>query len=146
MGTPKSKRSTRAAPILDSTLIADLKAYLPTHPKSGQPEALFCPGPAPSSREDGFECGLDGSTFLRNHFKPALTRAKLSKMRIDDLRHTAVSLWLAAGFQPYEVSLWLGHANVSTNDAIYTHLYQTDYSDRLDQFEVYRDRDQRRTS
>lgn len=146
LGTPKSKRSTRAVPILDSTLIADLKAYLLTHPKSGQPEALFWPGRAPGSREADFERVVDGSTFLRNHFKPALTRAKLPKMRVHDLRHTAASLWLAAGFQPYEVSRWLGHANVSTTDAIYAHLYQTDYSDHLDRFEAYRDREQRRTS
>ena len=146
LGTPRSKRSTLEVPILDNTLIADPKAYLPAHPKSGQPEALFWPARAPGSREADFERVLDGSTFLRNHFKPALTRARLPTMRIHDQRHTAASLWLAAGFQPYEVSRWLGHANVATTDAIYAHLNQTNDSDHLDRFEAYRDREQRRTS
>lgn len=44
-------------------------------------------------------------------------------MRFHDLRHTAASLWLAAGYSPSEVSRWLGHANVSITDSVYSHLY-----------------------
>lgn len=138
LGTPKSKRSTREVPLLDTQLIADLKTYLLTHPRSGQPNALFWPGRTPGSREADFDRVLDGSTFGRNHFKPAVARAKLLKMRIHDLRHTAASLWLAAGFRPYEVSRWLGHANVATTDAIYAHLYPTDHSAHIAQFEAYK--------
>ncbi len=59
----------------------------------------------------------------RNYFKPALVREKVAAIRVHDLRHTAASLWLAAGFPPYQVSRWLGHASVVTTDAIYSHLY-----------------------
>ena len=141
-GTPKSKRSTREVPLLDRRLISDLQSYLLAHPKMGQPDALFWPGRAPGSRQPDFDRVLDSSTFGRNYFKPALERAKLPRMRIHDLRHTAASLWLAAEFQPYEVSRWLGHANVSTTDAIYSHLYPTDYSIHLERFEAYQARQQ----
>ena len=33
----------------------------------------------------------------------------------------------AAGVDIYKVSRWMGHADVSTTDAIYTHLFQTDH-------------------
>lgn len=136
-GTPKSSRSTREVPLLNSKLVADLKSYLMMHPKSGQPDALFWPGRAPGSREVDYDRILDGSTFLRSHLKPALTRAGLSKMRNHDLRHTAASMWLDMGIPPYKVSRWLGHANIATTDGIYAHLYSTDYSDDVAKFEKY---------
>jgi|GEM_PF-4826231 len=44
---------------------------------------------------------------------------------------------LAAGFPPYEVSRWLGHANLATTDAIYAHLYPSDYASHVDRFEAF---------
>lgn len=35
---------------------------------------------------------------------------------------------LAAGVDVYKVSRWMGHANISTTDSIYAHLYLTDHS------------------
>lgn len=58
-------------------------------------------------------------------------------MRVHHLRHTAASLRLAAGFPPYQVSRWLGHANVVTTDTIYPHLYPTDYSQHVERFERF---------
>ncbi|PPG07099.1 MULTISPECIES: tyrosine-type recombinase/integrase [unclassified Rathayibacter] len=58
-------------------------------------------------------------------------------MRVHDLRHTAASLWLAAGFQPYEVSRWLGHSSVTTTDTIYAHLYATDYTLHIAKFDAF---------
>jgi integrase len=49
-------------------------------------------------------------------------------VRFHDLRHTAASIWLAAGVEIYKVSRWLGHANISTTDTIYAHLYATDHT------------------
>ena len=43
----------------------------------------------------------------------------------------------AAGFPPYEVSRWLGHANLATTDAIYAHLYPSDYSAHVDRFSAF---------
>lgn len=137
-GTPKSDRSTREVPLLDSDLIDDLDSYLKRHPKREDPEALIWPGRAPGSREPDYDRVLDGSTFLRNHFDPAVKRAGLPKMRVHDLRHTAASIWLAAGVFPYEVSRWLGHASVTTTDAIYTHLYPSNYGEHKAKFEAYK--------
>ena len=58
-------------------------------------------------------------------------------MRFHDLRHTYVSLMLAAGCKPYEVNRWMGHASVSTTDAIYGNLYPTDYDDQIARFEAF---------
>lgn len=139
-GTPKSHRSTREVPLLDQRLIAELKAHLLAHPNSEQGNALFWPGRAPGSRAIDFDRVFDGGSFRRNRFETALQQANLPKMRIHDLRHTAASLWLAAGFQPYEVSRWLGHASVTTTDTIYGHLYATDYSDKIAQFKAFQER------
>ncbi len=48
----------------------------------------------------------------------------------------------AAGVEPYKVSRWMGHANLTTTDSIYAHLYEDDYSvdrDRLEAFLQTRD-------
>jgi integrase len=76
-------------------------------------------------------------SFRRNYLQDALTNAGLPAMRFHDLRHTAASLWLAAGFKPYEVSRWLGHANVSTTDSIYAHLYPSDYTQHVARFDAF---------
>ena len=137
-GEPKSARSTREVPVLDPKLLHDLKALLLAHPRSGEPNALFWPGRTPGSREIDYSRVLDSSSFLRNYFNRAVEQAGLPKMRVHDLRHTAASLWLDMGFPPYEVSRWLGHANLATTDSIYSHLYPTDYSAHIQRFEAYR--------
>ena len=43
-----------------------------------------------------------------------------------------------AGDESVEVvSRWLGHANVSTTDAIYAHRYPSDYSAHMKRFETF---------
>jgi len=37
-------------------------------------------------------------------------------------------MMFAAGVDVYKVSRWMGHANISTTDGIYAHLYLTDHS------------------
>lgn len=107
------------------------------HPRSGDGDALCWPGRSPGSHAVDFERVWDVASFRRNYFKPALAAAKLSKMRVHDLRHTAASVWLAAGFPPYQVSRWLGHASVVTTDTIYSHLYPTDYTQHIAKSEAY---------
>jgi hypothetical protein len=61
--------------------------------------------------------------------------AGLDGLRIHDLRHTAVALWIAAGANPKEVSTRAGHASVSFTLDRYGHLYpeaDTALRDRLD--------------
>lgn len=136
-GTPKSRRSSRDVPVLDRRLLADLKRHKMQHPGSGDGDALFWPGRTPGSHYVDYGRVWDLASFRRNYFKPALARAELPAIRVHDLRHTAASLWLAAGFPPYQVSRWLGHASVVTTDTIYSHLYPTDYAQHIARFERF---------
>ena len=61
--------------------------------------------------------------------------AGLPGLRIHDLRHTAVALWIAAGANPKEVAARAGHSSVSFTLDRYGHLYpeaDTALRDRLD--------------
>ncbi len=140
VGTPKSKRSTRDVPLVDATLIAELRRYRMLHPRSGDPDALLWPGRKVGGvAEVDYSRVLDVGSFRRNYFRPALRALGLQEMRVHDLRHTAASLWLAAGFEPYKVSRWLGHASITTTDTIYAHLYPSDYSQHVAQFAAFRE-------
>lgn len=138
VGTPKSARSTRNVPLVSRALVADLREYLLTHPLSGDPDALVWPGRNPGSHAVTYERVFDVASFRRNYLKPALRSLKMDDgMRFHDLRHTFASLMLAAQFPPYEVSRWMGHANLATTDGIYAHLYPSDYSAHLDRFDAF---------
>ncbi|MBD8583456.1 tyrosine-type recombinase/integrase [Frigoribacterium sp. CFBP 8766] len=138
VGTPKSARSTRNVPLVSRALVADLREYLVTHPRSGDPDALVWPGRNPGSHAVTYERVFDVASFRRNYLKPALRSLEMDDgMRFHDLRHTFASLMLAAQFPPYEVSRWMGHANLATTDSIYAHLYPSDYSAHLDRFEAF---------
>jgi integrase len=63
---------------------------------------------------------LDAATQAR--VCPAARRAGLDGLRIHDLRHTAVALWIAAGANPKEVAARAGHASVSFTLDRYGHL------------------------
>ena len=77
-------------------------------------------------------------SFRRSYLKPALRSLTMDDgMRFHDLRHTFASLMLAAQFPPYEVSRWMGHANLATTDTIYAHLYPSDYSAHLERFQAF---------
>lgn len=67
--------------------------------------------------------------------KPAVKKAGLDGLRVHDLRHTYVSLMIAAGANPKEVSTWAGHSSVAFTLDRYGHLYEEhgdDVADRLD--------------
>ena len=62
--------------------------------------------------------------FRDGVFFPALRSAKLRRIRLHDLRHTAASLMIATGADIATVSRQLGHANVSITLGIYTHAFE----------------------
>jgi integrase len=73
--------------------------------------------------------------FRARVWRPAVIAAGLGGLRIHDLRHTAVALWIAAGANPKEVSARAGHSSVSFTLDRYGHLYpEADAAlrDRLD--------------
>jgi integrase len=61
--------------------------------------------------------------FRQRFWLPAVKAAGLNGLRIHDLRHTAVALWIAAGANPKEVAARAGHASVSFTLDRYGHLY-----------------------
>ena len=67
---------------------------------------------------------------------PARAYAGLSaRFRIHDLRHTAASLMIQAGYPPKMLQEIRGHASITTTLDLYGHLYPGDmdrYADRLD--------------
>ena len=75
------------------------------------------------------------TAFRARVWRPATRAAGLEGLRIHDLRHTAVALWIAAGANPKEVASRAGHASVSFTLDRYGHLYPEADSalrDRLD--------------
>ena len=141
VASPKLDRSTRTVPLRDA-LVADLAAYLGTHPRRTDPTAPLWPGRvrgghgASKSALD-FSRPFDHQSFYRYYFKPALQRAGLPAVRFHDLRHTYASIMAAAGVDIYKVSRWMGHASVSTTDAIYTHLFQADHDADMARLDAY---------
>ncbi len=65
---------------------------------------------------------LRASNFRRRIWQPAVEAASVSPLRIHDLRHTAVALWIAAGASPREIATRAGHSSVVTVLDRYGHL------------------------
>lgn len=108
---PKTSAGRRSVPI-PRALRAELDPILEA---TGHPGDLVFP----NSRGD--YVGL--STFRSRLWNPATARAGLDGFRIHDMRHTAVSLWVAAGKDPKTIAAWAGHRSVVTVLDRYGHLY-----------------------
>ena len=66
---------------------------------------------------------LRASNFRRRIWNPACTAADLDGLVVHELRHSAVSLWIANGATPVEVARWAGHSSVATVFNLYGHLF-----------------------
>lgn len=75
--------------------------------------------------DDGREIRPD---YVTHKFNKILENSDLPKIRFHDLRHSAASLLINAGFNLKEVQEWLGHSDVATTGNIYSHLQ---YSSKL---------------
>jgi integrase len=64
---------------------------------------------------------LDLNNWRRREWQPALEAAGVSRRRIYDLRHTAISNWLAAGIGVFEVSRYAG-TSLAMISSVYGHL------------------------
>jgi Phage integrase family len=73
--------------------------------------------------------------WRRSVFVSARRRAGLSdRFRVHDLRHTAASLMIQAGYPPKMLQEIMGHASITTTLDLYGHLYPGEmdrYADRL---------------
>lgn len=74
---------------------------------------------------------MEATNLLRRNWRPLLQCAGLPYMRPHDLRHSAVSLLLAAGVPPHVVQHIVGHADARITMAVYAHSRQEDEADAL---------------
>jgi len=129
---PKTQGSSRKVPLTASTT-ALVRDYLAAHPRSDDPSAPLIPALRPGSTPAGPD--LDWAQPLRHTvfyplvFKPAVERAGLNTAVVfHSLRHTYVSLCVAAGIPALEISRFAGHSSVTTTLGIYAHLFESDHS------------------
>ena len=112
IGTPKGDRgrTVAIAPYLLELLHDRRRAQM----EAGKLERLVFTSP------EG--CLLRRDNLRRRGHAPAVKKAGLSPgLRVHDLRHTAATLWLAAGESIYFVQQQLGHRDIQTTIELYGH-------------------------
>jgi integrase len=123
IGPPKTRASRRTVG-LPRFVAEELSVHMA---EPGDPEAFVFTAPQGGP--------LRVTAFRARVWRPATRAAGLDGLRIHDLRHTAVALWIAAGASPKEVAARAGHSSVSFTLDRYGHLYpeaDTALRDRLD--------------
>jgi integrase len=70
--------------------------------------------------------GRDGpirlASWRTRYWRDATKAAGIPCFRIHDMRHTAVSLWIAAGYDARQIATWAGHSSVVSVFDRYGHL------------------------
>lgn len=131
--TTKTKASLRTLPLTENArkYLLDLKSH--------QDEMAQLMGNCYHKSEyicrydDGREIKPD---YVTHKFKKILNKSGLPKIRFHDLRHSAASILINAGFNLKEVQEWMGHADVQTTGNIYSHLQ---YSAKINMAECFND-------
>lgn len=110
--SPKSRAGRRTVPITDrlAVVLRDHRV-LQDHPRTG---LLF-----PSSDPDVPE----RPKRLTDRMARCWRQAGLAHLGFHEARHTAASLFIAAGLNAKTVSAYLGHANIATTFDRYGHLF-----------------------
>jgi len=122
-GPPKTKAAVRSVPV--PRFVADeLSRLAPTN---------VVPGDLVFRSPEGSP--VRATLFRRRFWAPAVNAAELSPLRIHDLRHTAVSLWIADGANPKQIAVMAGHTSVSVVLDRYGHLYPHQDDELMDRLE-----------
>ena len=112
-GPPKTRASRRTVG-LPRRVVEALDEHLRRF-TAPEPDALVFTAPLGGP--------LRVSSFRSRVWRQATAQAGLPGLRLHDLRHTAVALWIAAGASPKEVATRAGHTSVSVVLDVYGHLY-----------------------
>ena len=114
-------------PFLGNLLVVGaLEQHLATYTAPG-PDAYVFTAPAGGP--------LRATGFRGRVWRPATVAAGLEDLKVHELRHTAVALWIAAGASPKEVAARAGHTSVSFTLDRYGGLFEghdRELRDRLD--------------
>ena len=130
---PKTARSRRSIPI-PAEVLDRLR-----HHRRVQAEERLKAGPDWSDHSLVF-CDrkgepLDRQNLLRCHLRPLLKKAGISTdLTLYSLRHSCVTLMLAAGIHPKVVSERLGHSSITITLDVYSHVLpsiQVEASDKI---------------
>jgi len=142
-GVPKSRTSRRTVPILDSAVARDLAEYITTLPAAtSNPNTPVFPERLRGSKTRWvWDRPIDPGNFRRRVFDPACREAGIGKIRLHDLRHTAGSLWLAAGVSLFNTSRYLGHSSVDFTARVYGHVHETSARDDAARFAAFANAD-----
>jgi integrase len=103
-GAPKSRRSSRAVPMVDR-LAAQLKDLGKASHYRGDDDLVFA---------HPFTGGPYDASKLRKRYKEALARAGVREVRFHDLRHTFGTHMAAAGAPLRAIQEWMGHSDYKT--------------------------------
>jgi integrase len=111
-GQPKTRAGRRTV-TLPRRVADQLAEHMAGHTGSNPDAYVFTgPGGGPLRR----------AGFRSRVFVPAVTAAGLDPLRLHDLRHSAVSLWIAAGANAKQVATWAGHSSAGFTLDRYGHL------------------------
>ena len=108
-GPPKTSAGRRSVPL--PRFVVD---ELADHVGDTAPDALVFEAPHGGP--------IRASLFRRRTWQPAVEAAGVSPLRLHDLRHTAVALWLAAGASAHAIAMRAGHTSSSVVLDRYGHL------------------------
>ena len=122
-GPPKTKAAVRSVSL--PRFVRDELSTLAS-PAMAQDALVF-------QSPDG--CPIRPTLFRRRFWAPAVDAADLAPLRIHDLRHTAVSLWIADGADPKRVAALAGHTSVVVVLDRYGHLYPEQDEELMERLE-----------
>lgn len=117
--TPKNNSSYRTLPLIDN--VAD---YLKQLKRKQAENRLLC---GEEYDKGGYVCCWDDGSpldpaYLSHKFREIVGDSNLPKIRFHDLRHSTASYLLKLGISMKEISVWLGHSDISTTMNIYSHV------------------------
>ncbi|MFN8037598.1 MAG: site-specific integrase [Acidimicrobiales bacterium] len=114
---PKTERAFRTVPMADLAL-EHLRRHIDRLVDEDDSQALLFTSP-----EGGI---LRPTNWRARFFNPAVKAAKLTPLTPHDLRHTAASLFISAGANPWMLAEVLGHTDTRMIDRVYGHLFEKD--------------------
>jgi integrase len=128
VGRPKSRDGKRIVP-LSANVHELVRHHITTYGNVFDPESLVFTNAHGGS--------VSQAWFRREVFQPACQRAGVldsdgKPPTVHDLRHTAISLMLRGGMQPFEVAKVVGHADTKMIEERYGHLYESHVQEKVD--------------
>ena len=129
----KNRSSMRSLPMLGES-----KNYLLKIKAKQEEEKRLC---GAGYDDSGYVCRwADGKPYspsiISHNFAKLVKRSELPVIRFHDLRHSAASILIALGCNVKEVSVFLGHNQVSTTLDIYAHLFNNSSVDLMQKYDA----------